>query len=197
MAYVSKELKQKKLDALKKCIPLGWKWSLAVRDHSTLVLTIYSAPVDILSEIRHNVGESQLPISRMYWSLNPYHWNNVFDVVSTARNVMADVFAVLFDGNHDNSDPMTDYHDVGWYVAVDIGKWDTPFMHVQTSNYAIHKKAKAAEKAKAKQKSKPPLEAYAKYLPPDFAMLTPGKKAHATRYAIHKAKLADPTYWYN
>ena len=27
-------------------------------------------------------------------------------------------------GNHDNSDPMTDYFDVGWYISVNLGRWD-------------------------------------------------------------------------
>jgi hypothetical protein len=25
--------------------------------------------------------------------------------------------------NHDNSDPMTDYFDVSWYIAINVGKW--------------------------------------------------------------------------
>ena len=31
------------------------------------------------------------------------------------------------DGNHDRSDPQSDYFDVGWYVDVNIGKWNKPY----------------------------------------------------------------------
>jgi hypothetical protein len=31
-------------------------------------------------------------------------------------------------GNHDNSDIMTDYFDVGWYVDVNIGLWNKPYI---------------------------------------------------------------------
>jgi hypothetical protein len=29
--------------------------------------------------------------------------------------------------NHDNSDPMTDYYDVGHYTKINIGKWDKAY----------------------------------------------------------------------
>jgi len=32
------------------------------------------------------------------------------------------------EGNHDNSDIMTDYFDVGWYISVRLGKWDKPYV---------------------------------------------------------------------
>jgi hypothetical protein len=31
-------------------------------------------------------------------------------------------------GNHNRSDAMTDYFDVGWYVDVNIGKWNQPYI---------------------------------------------------------------------
>jgi len=37
-------------------------------------------------------------------------------------------FAILMDGNHDNSEIMNDYHDVGWYAYVNIGQWNRPFV---------------------------------------------------------------------
>jgi hypothetical protein len=30
-------------------------------------------------------------------------------------------------GNHDKSDVMTDYFNVGWYIDINIGKWDKPY----------------------------------------------------------------------
>jgi phenolic acid decarboxylase len=52
MAYVNQE---KKAKILKKVMPKGWKYSLAVRNHSTIVCTIKSAPVDL------NIGKWNKP----------------------------------------------------------------------------------------------------------------------------------------
>jgi len=30
-------------------------------------------------------------------------------------------------GNHNNTDLMTDYFDVGWYIKINVGKWDKPY----------------------------------------------------------------------
>jgi len=32
-------------------------------------------------------------------------------------------------GNHNNSDIQTDYFDVGWYITVNLGKYDTPYIY--------------------------------------------------------------------
>jgi hypothetical protein len=29
--------------------------------------------------------------------------------------------------NHDNSDIMTDYFDVGWYLNINVGGWNKPY----------------------------------------------------------------------
>jgi hypothetical protein len=31
------------------------------------------------------------------------------------------------DGNYDNSDIQSDYFSVGWYIDVNVGKWDKPY----------------------------------------------------------------------
>jgi hypothetical protein len=31
-------------------------------------------------------------------------------------------------GNHNRSDIMSDYHDVGWYVDINIGQWNKPYI---------------------------------------------------------------------
>jgi hypothetical protein len=31
------------------------------------------------------------------------------------------------DGNHDNSDIQSDYFDVGWYISINVGRWDKPY----------------------------------------------------------------------
>lgn len=45
-----------------------------------------------------------------------------------ALEFLKKAFAVLNNGNHDNSDISTDYFDVGWYVNVRIGEWNKPYI---------------------------------------------------------------------
>ena len=51
MAYIDQTKKAKIAANLKKVVPAGWKYSLAVRNHSTIVLTISAAPVNLIAEL--------------------------------------------------------------------------------------------------------------------------------------------------
>lgn len=125
MAYVSQEKKSKIAAALKPIIPAGWRYSLAVHNHSTIVLTIREAPVNIIAAMR---GSDYFdPQTAKEARPNVYHIRRAF-----ADEQMADLFerivAALNIDNHDNSDPMTDYFDVGHYKEINIGKWNKPFV---------------------------------------------------------------------
>ena len=56
MAYMTQSNKKRIAEKLKTVMPTGWKYSLAVRDHSKLVLTIQAAPVDILRAMAASSG---------------------------------------------------------------------------------------------------------------------------------------------
>lgn len=127
MAYMNQEKKAKIAEALKKVMPKDWKYSLAVRHHSTLVLTIKSAPinlVDIYTKTRFENREQYL--ERMYVDVNPYWWHDHFE--GDLKEIFEKIFAALNIGNWNNSDSQTDYFDVGHYIDVQFGKWDKPFV---------------------------------------------------------------------
>ena len=131
MAYMNQERKAKLAAKLKEVVPKGWKYSLRVRNHSTIVMTIASAPVDLMAEARRVTadrqarrGESPSAYLATHVSVNPYHPDMSFD---ESLPVIRDILAALNDGNHDRSDIQSDYFDVGWYVDVNIGTWDKPF----------------------------------------------------------------------
>lgn len=112
MAYMDQERKAKIAKNLKEVVPRSWKYSLAVRHHSSIVMTIMAAPVDLTN-------------GKDYVQVNVYHPDVHF--VGGTLETMRNIIAVLNDGNHDRSEPQVDYFDVGWYVNVDIGKWNRPF----------------------------------------------------------------------
>jgi hypothetical protein len=57
--------------------------------------------------------------------VNPYWFHDHFD--GKSKEFLKEVLAAMNEGNHDRSDIQTDYFDVGWYVDVNVGKWDQSY----------------------------------------------------------------------
>lgn len=128
MAYMDQSKKSKILAALKPAIPADWKYSVSVRHHSTIVLTIASAPVDLIAEYSARKCSDEVRDSMRtsrHASVNPYWFRDHFegDMLATFDAIVG----ALNLGNHNRSDLQSDYHDVGHYVEVNLGKWDKPF----------------------------------------------------------------------
>ena len=111
MAYVQKELKVKVVGLLKEIMPKGWRYSLAIKHHTALVLTIQNAPVDLTADRFCDLNEKQIR--------------------NTAPAGHADLFVSIFKAmnceNYNNSDIMTDYYSVGYYTEINIGTYEKPF----------------------------------------------------------------------
>lgn len=125
MAYMNQEKKAAIATKLKDIIPAGWKYSLRVRNHSTLVLTIAAAPVDLLNTVP--AIERRWPIDNQngYRQVNTYRLNQEFS------GKLLDTFTAIMDamntGNRGNSDIQVGYFDEGHYFNINIGAWDKPF----------------------------------------------------------------------
>lgn len=132
MAYVSQERKAKLAPAIKAiCKKYNVKATLAVRHHSTLVLNVRQGNIDFIGNFNDTIAErdptGNRHINRAEKSIqvNTYWYHEHF--TGRAKNFLAEVLTVMNEGNHDRSDAMTDYFDVGWYVDVNIGRWDKPY----------------------------------------------------------------------
>ena len=133
MAYVSQDLKKSLAPTIKRiCQKYGVKGSLSVRNHSTLCLTVKSGNVDFfesfnrLGKAETRPAYNEFRAAERCIDVNVYHYKNHFD--GKALKFLQEVIPAMNKGNHDNSDIMTDYFDVGWYVDVNIGKWDKPYV---------------------------------------------------------------------
>ncbi len=121
MAYVSQELKSKLAPKIKAiCKKYGVKASLAVRNHSTLVLNVKSGKIDFISDYGNSDDASKFGIQ-----VNPYWYKDHF--VGKSKAFLSEVIPAMNDGNWDKSDIQTDYFNVGWYIDVNIGKWNKPY----------------------------------------------------------------------
>jgi len=137
MAYMSQERKQSLAPAIKAVLKkYNVKGSLAVNNHSTLVLNIKSGSIDFIENFIQtdkdlpygkHMSADQVAYIRKNRSLdvNVYWYKEHFS--GKALAFLSEVIPLMNKGNHDNSDVQTDYFDVGWYVDVNIGKWDKPY----------------------------------------------------------------------
>lgn len=121
MAYMNQEKKKVIHEALKKVIPKSWKWTLRVQHHSSIYLTIHSAPVELIKSNAmardHDKGIS----------INRYYLDRQYsgDLLKTFQDISKAMQAA---GWYDRSDAMVDYFDTGYYINIEIGRWNKPFI---------------------------------------------------------------------
>jgi hypothetical protein len=121
MAYMSQEKKAKIAPAVKAILKkYNVKASLAVRNHSTLVLNVKQGPIDFIKDFGNPEDAAKFGIQ-----VNPYWYHEHF--TGESKKFLSEVITAMNDGNHDRSDIQTDYFDVGWYVDVNIGQWNKPY----------------------------------------------------------------------
>jgi len=138
MAYMSQERKAQIAPAVKAILKkYKVKGSLSVRNHSTLSLTIKSGAIDFVenfiatdSNVMHGkkMSQDQIDYLRKNQSVdvNPYWYHEHFS--GKAKQFLREVLTAMNDGNWDKSDIQTDYFNVGWYVNVNIGRWNQPYV---------------------------------------------------------------------
>lgn len=133
MAYVSQDLKQSLAPAIKAiCKKFGIKATLAVQNHSTLVLNIKSGKIDFIGNYnsmistRYPSGNHLAQPAKDTIRVNHYWIDSSYS--GKAKDFLNAVYAAMNVGNHNNSDPMTDYFDVGWYIDINVGKWNKPYV---------------------------------------------------------------------
>ncbi len=127
MAFMNQEKKTVISNALKAVIPADWKWSLRVHHHSTITLTIRSAPIDLVAayNAKDRNSTSRFQPSTGYMQLNTHHLENAFEGELLA--LFEKINTALNTGNHDRSDIQSDYFDVGFYAYLHIGEWNKAF----------------------------------------------------------------------
>jgi len=118
MAYINKDEKAIIAAALKvamKEFPTV-KYSLAIDNHSSIVCTISKGPECLKPS---NGDHSQV---NTYW-IDTQHSEE-------AANILNKINTCLHIGHWDESDIQTDYFSCAWYVNINIGKWNKPFIVV-------------------------------------------------------------------
>jgi hypothetical protein len=136
---MNQERKAKIATALKPVLAkFGVKGSLSVRNHSTIVLNVKSGKIDFIENFieadinkpyAKNMSADQVAYIRKNRNLdvNPYWFQEHF--TGKAKEFLTQAFAAMKSaGWYDNSDAQTDYFDTAYYVDVNIGKWNKPYV---------------------------------------------------------------------
>jgi hypothetical protein len=105
--------------------------SLDVRHHSTLVCNIKSGSLDFINNYCETVknaweGHVESVKKDQYIDVNVHHYEKHFSGDCLA--FLKELITVMNDGNYDNSDAQFDYFDVGYYIDINVGKWDKPYV---------------------------------------------------------------------
>lgn len=143
MAYIDQDRKKQLEPAIKALLKeYGLKGSLRISHHSTLILTISAGEIDFIGN--YNETGERNHYRAISWSpakgniqANHYHLDTTFS--GRAFEALDKIRDAMMVGNHDNSDPMSDYFDVGWWIAIHIGSWNKPY--ICTASAAFEKEA--------------------------------------------------------
>ena len=135
MAYMNQERKAKIAQVLKPILAkYKVKGSLSVRNHSTIVLTLKSGAIDFIGNSNRVCGNDFYQVQRGfkpttsgYDQVNPYWFQDHYD--GDAKAFLTEAFKALKSADwYDESDAMIDYFNIAYYVDVNIGKWNAPYI---------------------------------------------------------------------
>lgn len=113
MAYISQQQKAQISAVLKPILAqYGMKGTLSIQHYSSITLTLQSGPIDFGSDNRQ---------VNVYWIANNYQ--------GVAQEfLLKAVDALKSAGWYDRSDSMSDYFDIAYYININVGRWDKPYV---------------------------------------------------------------------
>ena len=132
MAFMNQEKKALLAPAVKAILKkYGVKGSLAVSNSSSLVLNLKSGPIDFIKNYDETVSKRpgstrQLMGDSKSLQVNTYWYDEQYSGV--AKEFLGEVITAMKVGNWNKSQIEVDYFDVGWYVNVNVGRWNKPYV---------------------------------------------------------------------
>ena len=132
MAYMSQEMKKALAPQIKKVLKkYGMKGTLSVQHYSGLVVKLPEGSIDFFNSFTEK-GKPERELNG-YVDVNVYWVKDHYEGI--AKDFLLELHQAMNatpDGsiaNHNRSDYMTDYFDVGWYTYIKIGDWDKPYVY--------------------------------------------------------------------
>ena len=109
MAYIGQKEKKELAPAIKKVLKTyGMKGSIAIDNHSSLVVNVKEGVLDFTGHFTHGDG---------YIQVNTYHIDNWYS--GTIKNFLNDLVKAMKGVNwYNKSDAMIDYFDIAYYICL-------------------------------------------------------------------------------
>jgi hypothetical protein len=98
------------------------KFSVRRENHMKVCVAILKAPYHFIKDQFREKMQGGYN-----WQVN-HHWVDHHECYQHVDKLKR-IIRICNEGNHDNSDIMTDYFDVGWYFDLEIGKYDKDFQY--------------------------------------------------------------------
>jgi hypothetical protein len=135
MAYMNQARKAELAPAIKAVLKkFGMKGTIGVSNYSTLIVNLQFGELDLIEEANafnrefaQRTGQKFYPVTGNYQA-NPYKGADAY-----ADSVVGQFFKELTAAMrgkiwYDNSDIMTDYFDTAYYMEINVGKWNKPYV---------------------------------------------------------------------
>ena len=134
MAFFTQAMKAERAPAITKIAKeYGIKLSMKVEHSSTFIITLNSGAIDFIGDYNKtqaakNYHDMRNDGDAQYLQLHCH--SNFSDKFSDQKVIefLTKITAVAMQGNHDYSDIMTDYFDVGFYFYIHVGKWNKHYI---------------------------------------------------------------------
>ena len=135
MAWMNQERKAQLAPGIKAVLKkYNVKGSISVNNHSTLVVTVKSGNLDFIGEANRfnreyaeRTGQHFNEV-KGYYQANPYKRAEEYADATIGAFFKELTAAMRGDLWYDNSDIMTDYFDTAYYLHINIGQWDRPYV---------------------------------------------------------------------
>ena len=119
MAYISQQDKKDLAPAIKAVLKnYGMKGTISINHYSSLVVTIQSGVLDFTDHFTHGDG---------YIQVNTYHIESWYS--GTIKKFLSELLKAMKGTKwYNKSDAMVDYFDIAYYMDINIGKWNKPYV---------------------------------------------------------------------
>ena len=134
MAYMNQERKAQLAPAIKAVLKrYGMKGSIGVRNYSSLVVTLKEGQLDLIGEANRFNREYAERTGQRFYPVTGNYQANAYRPDQYADNLIGRFFreltaAMRGDLWYDRSDIMTDYFDTAYYLDINVGKWNQPYV---------------------------------------------------------------------
>ena len=128
MAYMNQQTKKQLEPNIKAVLKkYGMNGTLAVRNGSTLAVNIRTGKLDVIGNYIGKVGRDRF--SKLPRSLQVYQYHNDLKFTGHVLDFMNELFDAMRGSEwYDRSDVQTDYFDTAYYMDVNVGQWNKPYI---------------------------------------------------------------------